>query len=140
MGNSDIIRSVMMIKTLSVLIMLLLGDNSIQSLVDEACLLSGGPGISVGIIKDDYPFYYNCGYSDVDEQIMASPETLYELASVSKSFTASGILKLEEQGMLNMTDSIQEYLPNLNMGSLTLNHFLYHTIGIKNEDHMYLIK
>lgn len=140
MGNSDIIRGVMMIKTLSVLIMLLLGDNSIQSLVDEACLLSGGPGISVGIIKDNYPFYYNCGYSDVDEQIMASPDTLYELASVSKSFTASGILKLEEQGMLNMTDSIQEYLPNLNMSSLTLNHFLYHTSGITNEDHMYLIK
>ena len=82
MGNSDIIRSVMMIKTLSVLIMLLLGDNSIQSLVDEACLLSGGPGLSVGIIKDDYPDakyleYVTCGI------------TLYKARKAMKWFCVS---------------------------------------------------
>ncbi len=75
----------------------------------------------------------------------ASENTLYELASVSKAFTGVGILLLEEQGLLSMTDSIEKYLSWLtlkyqgkpvDMQSLTLNHFLHHTSGLTNGKHI----
>ena len=70
--------------------------------------------------------------------------TIWELASVSKAFTALGILLLEEQGFLSMDDSVVEYLPwfslryqgqPVDMQSVTLNHFLHHTTGLINRYH-----
>lgn len=56
--------------------------------------------------------------------------TLFELASVSKQFTAMGIMILKEQGKLNYDDDIKKYLPELPYEGITIRHFLNHTSGI----------
>ncbi|MBU5426238.1 serine hydrolase [Tissierella pigra] len=119
-------------------------SNSIQTLLDDACRISGVPGMSISILVKDEVLYFSSGYADREKGLLASENTLYELASVSKAFTGMGILLMEEQGLLSMTDTIQKYLPwftlkyqgkPIDMGSITLNNFLHHTSGLTNESH-----
>ena len=118
---------------------------AIQALLDDACRISGVPGMSISIITGEEMFYFSSGYADRDKRLPASENTLYELASVSKAFTGVGILLLEEQGLLSMTDPVQKYLPWLtmeykgmpvDMQSFTLNNFLHHTSGLTNRKHI----
>ena len=120
----------------------------IQALLDDACRISGVPGMSLSIRADDEVSYFSSGYADRENKVSASENTLYELASVSKAFTGMGILLLEEQGLLSMSDPVQKYLPwftlkyegrTVDMESLTLNHFLHHTSGLVNIRHTQLI-
>lgn len=117
---------------------------AIQALLDDACRISGVPGMSISIVDGDETHYFSSGYADREKRLSASENTLYELASVSKAFTGAGILLLEEQGLLSMTDPVEKYLPWLTMAykgrpvdmqSLTLNHFLHHTSGLTNQKH-----
>ncbi|WP_018759788.1 serine hydrolase domain-containing protein [Paenibacillus terrigena] len=117
---------------------------AIQALLDDASRISGVPGMSISILADDEVFYFSSGYADRESGLSASENTLYELASVSKAFTGMGILLLEEQGLLSMTDTVQKYLPwftlkyqgkPVDMQSLTLNNFLHHTSGLTNARH-----
>lgn len=119
-------------------------SDSIQTLLDDACRISDVPGMSISILTKDEVFYFSSGYADRERELPASEKTLYELASVSKAFTAMGILLMEEQGLLSMTDSIQKYLPwftlkyqgkSVDMQGVTLNDFLHHTSGLTNGSH-----
>ena len=121
---------------------------AIQGLLDDACRISGVPGMSISILADEQEFYFSSGFANEEERLSASENTLYELASVSKAFTGMGILLLEEQGLLSMNDSIQQYLPwltltyqgeHIDMKNVTLNNFLYHTSGLTNDMHIYKI-
>lgn len=118
---------------------------AIQALLDDAYRTSGVPGMSISILADGEVFYFSSGYADLEKGLSASENTLYELASVSKAFTGMGILLLEEQGLLSMTDPIQKYLPwftlkyqgkPVDMQNLTLNNFLHHTSGLTNIRHL----
>ena len=119
-------------------------SEAIQVLLDDACRISGVPGMSISILADNEMYYFSSGYSEREKGLHASKNTLYELASVSKAFTGMGILLLEKQGLVSMTDSIQKYLPwftlkyqgkPVDMQILTLNNFLHHTSGLTNGRH-----
>lgn len=118
---------------------------AIQSLIDEGSRISGASGISVSICLENNLFFFSSGYSNRELSLPADEYTLYELASVSKSFTAFGMLLLEEQGLLSMNHSIVEYLPwctlqykgqPVDMQNITLNHFLHHSTGLVNKKHV----
>ncbi len=117
---------------------------AIQALLDDARHISGVPGMSISILADDEVHYFSSGLADRENGLPASENTLYELASVSKAFTGVGILLLEKQGLLSMTDPVQKYLPwftvkyqgkLVDTQSLTLNNFLHHTSGLTNIRH-----
>lgn len=117
---------------------------AIQTLLDDACRISGVPGISISVIEGDETFFFSSGYANREEALPANETTLFELASVSKAFTGMGILLLEEQGLLSMDDPIDKYLPwlsfrykgeSVDMSSMTLYNFLHHTSGITNGKH-----
>ncbi|AVP63720.1 serine hydrolase [Clostridium botulinum] len=121
---------------------------AIQTLLYDACRISGVPGMSIAILADDEVFYFSSGYADREKGLSASENTLYELASLSKAFTGIGILLMEKQGLLSMTDPIQKYLPwftlkyqgkPIDMESITLNNFLHHTSGLTNGSHSQII-
>jgi CubicO group peptidase (beta-lactamase class C family) len=60
--------------------------------------------------------------------------TIFLLASVTKQFTAMGILRLQEQGKLNVTNLISQYVEDCPAAwrGITLHHLLTHTSGITN--------
>ena len=63
-----------------------------------------------------------------DNQI--TENTLFDLASISKQFTAVSVLQLCAQGKINLDDTITKYFPNLPYDGVTIKHLLTHTSGI----------
>src|SRR5690606_3353420 len=53
------------------------------------------------------------GYADFESKIPLDTETIFDFASVSKAFTAAGILLLQKQNQLNIKDPISKYIPEL---------------------------
>jgi CubicO group peptidase (beta-lactamase class C family) len=56
--------------------------------------------------------------------------SIFELASVSKQFTAMTIMMLKEEGKLNYDDPIEKYIPGLPYPGITIRHLLNHTSGL----------
>lgn len=73
------------------------------------------------------------GYGTANLQIESqnTPSTIFRIGSITKQFTAIAIMKLQEQGKLNVKDPIHKYLPNYPHGDkITVHHLLTHTSGI----------
>lgn len=64
------------------------------------------------------------------EENRITETTLFDLASISKQFTAAAVLQLCAQGKINLEDSITNYFPNLPYNGVTIKHLLTHTSGI----------
>lgn len=80
--------------------------------------------------------YY--GTADLEHGVSIDATTRFELASVSKPFTAFGVLLLEKEGKLRLDDEIQKHLPELpDYGSpITIADLLHHTSGISDWIHV----
>jgi len=75
------------------------------------------------------------GYGQADREwnITNTPDTKFELGSLTKQFTATCILLLEEQGKLSTSDHLSKYIPGFpKADSVTLDMLLHHTSGIAN--------
>jgi CubicO group peptidase (beta-lactamase class C family) len=99
------------------------------------------PGCVVGVVKDGKVLYKQTfGLANLDYRIPVTDSTLFNLASVSKQFTAFLVLLLEKEGKLNLDDTIQKYIPELkNFGhAITIRQLLHHTSGIPTSDNLRL--
>ncbi|QKJ31378.1 serine hydrolase [Mucilaginibacter mali] len=77
------------------------------------------------------PIYQKAfGYANFDTKQPLTNETMFELASVSKQFTAMAIMQLHQQGKLSYNDSLNKYFPELPYHGITINNLLHHTSGI----------
>lgn len=72
------------------------------------------------------------GYSDDDRRIRNSPNTVSDIGSITKQFTAAAILKLEMQGKLSTDDKITKYFQNVpaDKTDITIHHLLRHSSGL----------
>lgn len=71
------------------------------------------------------------GYSNEEKKEKLDTNSIFELASCSKQFTAMSILLLKEKKKLNLDDEITTYLPELaNYKGITIRHLLHHTGGL----------
>lgn len=79
------------------------------------------PSIAYGLVIGDQLVYSGAsGLSNVDAKTTASTKSLYRIASMTKSFTAMAILKLRDEGKLNLSDPVSKYVPAFaGAGSLT---------------------
>lgn len=94
------------------------------------------PGCVVGIVKDDkLVFSKGYGMANLEYNIPNSPATIFDMASVSKQFTAYAIVLLERQGKLKLDDDIRDHLtwfPDLKE-KITIRHLLNHTSGLRDQ-------
>ena len=120
-------------------------DAAIQNLIENTQSITRAPGTSVVVLKDGETFFISSGYANPEAGKPVDEDTLWVLASVSKAFTALGILYLEEQGLLSLEDPIDKYLPwfylkyrgrAFDMQELKLHHFMHHTSGLTNRGHL----
>jgi len=74
------------------------------------------------------------GWADVEDQLPVTPETIFEVGSITKQFTAATILSLADEGKLSLDDRLTKYVPDYpGYGSdVTVATLLSHTSGIKN--------
>lgn len=80
--------------------------------------------------KDKILIHKAIGYANFPKRIKLSTKTMFELASVSKQFTATSIMILEERGLLSYTDTIQRFIPNFPYKGITIHHLLCHRSGL----------
>lgn len=70
------------------------------------------------------------GYADYNTKRLLNDSSVFELASVSKQFTATGILLLVDKGKLKLTDSLRQFFPELPYSNITIWNMLTHTSGL----------
>lgn len=96
-------------------------------------LFASHPGFNGVVLIADQgkPVYHRAiGYIDLDAKTPLDTATIFELASVSKQFTAMIIMMLAEEGKLNYDDLLEKYIPELPYPGITLKHLLTHTSGL----------
>lgn len=82
--------------------------------------------------NDSVLFEKSYGYENLESKKTFTPNSRFQIASVSKQFTAFGILLLQEQNKLNVKDPVKKYLPDFPFESITIHHLLTHTSGLPN--------
>jgi len=92
------------------------------------------PGAAIAIVKNGKViFKKGYGIADLDSKNPVTSSTNFNICSMTKQFTAYGILKLENEGKLSLDDRIDKYFPDLNSvaaGSITIRNLLTHSSGI----------
>lgn len=80
------------------------------------------------------------GLADAELNVKNTADTKFVLASVSKQFTAAGILRLAEQGKLQLTDRLSRFFPGFPRGdSISIHMMLSHSSGLNGDfDELYL--
>lgn len=92
------------------------------------------PGLSVAIVKDGKVLLERGWGTTQYERNQATGNSVYQIASVSKQFTAAAILRLAEQGQLSLDDDVTHYVEGLpaSYHSISLRQLLNHTAGVPN--------
>jgi D-alanyl-D-alanine carboxypeptidase len=88
--------------------------------------------VTLAIARDGSIIYARgYGYRDLAKRLPATPNTIYNIASISKQFTAACIMLLQQDGKLTIDDPLSKYLPDFpNAGRITLRNLLNHTSGL----------
>ncbi|UPZ14816.1 serine hydrolase domain-containing protein [Flavobacterium humidisoli] len=114
----------------------------LDSLVDRSVFTfmnnNSRVGISIGIIKDGKQFIYNYGSTQREKQELPTGNTVYELASISKTFASALLARAVLENKVNLNDDVRKYLkeeyPNLgsNGKPITLLNLANLTSGLPN--------
>ena len=92
------------------------------------------PGYAIGIIREGrLIFEKGYGLADLNHGIPITPDTPFNLASLSKQFTGAAIALVEEQNSISLDDQLADYWPNLPefMSEIEIGHLVYMTSGLK---------
>jgi len=111
--------------------------NEIQTTLDSLKTASGFPGATFAIVFDDKQLSIATGLSNLEDNTKMKPEDRLFTGSSGKTFVATIILQLIEEGKLNLDDPISKYLGNeiwfsrlANHADITIKNLLNHTGGI----------
>ncbi len=110
--------------------------DNIARRIEEARHRAGAPGMSVAaVVGDRLAWAAGFGLADVEEQVPVTPDTVFRIASISKTFAATAVMQLVEKGLVSIDDPIQKYVPQFpqkGSSTITLRHILTHTSGIRH--------
>jgi len=99
-------------------------ENQVENLRQQLKI----PGLSAAIIKDQKLIWAKgFGYADLEKKIPATPDTLYHLASVTKTFASMLIMQLVEQGKLDLDEPMSHYSTDFKDDSVKIKHIITHT-------------
>ncbi|MBW4624504.1 MAG: beta-lactamase family protein [Brasilonema octagenarum HA4186-MV1] len=93
------------------------------------------PGFALAIIKDGETIYKRgYGMADLEHNVTISPNSVFDIASTSKQFTAMCIALLARKGELSLDDEIQIYISEIPRYEypITVRHLIHHTSGIRD--------
>lgn len=108
-------------------------EAEIDSIFNQAYPIHS-PGATVLLAKDGRILYRKSfGMADLELKVQMKPESVFQLASITKQFTSVAILILMEQGKLSLKDPLSKYIIDFPRGNeITVHHLLNHTSGIKS--------
>ena len=90
------------------------------------------------VAKNGIPIYQQAlGYADYNSKRMLNDSSVFELASLSKQFTAMGIMLLKEKRQLTYDDNVKKFLPDFPYDNITIRHLLTHTSGLPSYEEQF---
>jgi len=95
----------------------------------------GIPGIALGLLYQGESFSAGFGVTNVDHPLPVTPETLFQIGSISKTFTGTAIMRLVEMGKVELDAPIRTYVPEFRVvdetatAQATVRHLLTHAGG-----------
>lgn len=95
----------------------------------------GSPGCAAAVYRNGRIIYAKgYGLANIEEDVPITPESVFDIGSTSKQFTAASILLLEKQGKLSVHDDVRKYIPELpDYGhEITILQLLNHTSGLRD--------
>ena len=104
------------------------------------------PGAAVALVHEGRVIFSQCyGYADAQKKVPITEDTYFMVGSLTKSFTALAVLKLIEQGKIDLNADIKNYIPDFSIKNLyggetliTVNHLLTHTSGLMIDYYVHL--
>jgi CubicO group peptidase (beta-lactamase class C family) len=113
-------------------------DVGVESRVEEMLNRHPAVGLAFGIVRDGrFEVFVGHGKADIASNTPITDETVFRIASITKTFTALAVMQLWEQGMVDLDAPVAEYLRSFRLVSreigfrpVTLRHLLTHTAGI----------
>ncbi len=126
-------------------------ERSVDALVDPQ-VTAHGPGMAVAVVEQGKPVFLKAyGLADIRKTASITPRTSFDLASVTKQFTAMAIMILHDRGRLSFDDDVRKYLPEIPVYDasrpIRIRNLLQHTSGlpeylafgkVKGKDRAYL--
>lgn len=109
----------------------------VDSLLNKRLQANGFRGSVLVAYKDQILMKYAHGKADYKSRTQIQTNSCFQLASVSKSFTATAIMMLKEDEKLEFDDLVIKYIPEFPYTDVTIKHLLQHTAGLQN--YMYLV-
>lgn len=106
----------------------------VDSIANRVLQTTGVPSATVAVVRHGRIAYANAyGNAKLDPGVAATPAMRYGLGSISKQFTATAILLLQEEGKVSLDDHVAKYVPGLTRGDeVTVRQVLSHTSGYQD--------
>jgi CubicO group peptidase (beta-lactamase class C family) len=115
-------------------------NRSLEEFVRRKMHEAQTPGIAVSVIRHEQLVWTTAaGWADIEREVRVTPDTLFMLASISKTVTCAGIMALVEDGRLDLHADINEYLPfevhipAAREAKISMWHLLTHTSAIRDR-------
>ncbi|MGH9494422.1 MAG: serine hydrolase domain-containing protein [Candidatus Sulfotelmatobacter sp.] len=110
-------------------------QSQIETAVSKFMATTHVPGLSVGVVENgEFEWASGYGLADVENNSPASEHTLFRLASISKSLSATGAMQLVERGKLDLDAPVQKYCPAFPQKPwpMTTRQVMGHLAGIRH--------
>lgn len=112
----------------------------LERYIPEQMKSAGVPGLSIAIVRNgEIAYARGFGLSSLFSKTAATPDTIFEAASLGKPITAYAALKLRDHGLLQLDKPLSSYLAKQYLGAsayrdkITMRHVLSHTSGLTNN-------
>lgn len=109
--------------------------------IEAAMKRYGVPGVAVGVLWQGREHLRGFGVTNVDHPLPVDAETLFRIGSTTKTFTATAMMRLVEQGKVDLAAPARKYLPDLRLAdeaaaaSVTVRQLLNHSAGWMGDDY-----
>ncbi|MDB9952245.1 beta-lactamase family protein [Porticoccaceae bacterium] len=112
--------------------------DALDTLIRQQMRKRKTPGLAIAVTKDDKVIYSKgFGARNLKQYLPMTADTLIGIGSVTKSFTAMAMVRLQEMGLLSIEDSVSKYLkvePFTSRPEIKIKHMLSHSSGIPTMD------
>jgi CubicO group peptidase (beta-lactamase class C family) len=110
-------------------------DEKVIDRILQLSIPTNGPGGVLLVFQNEKILYQKAfGFANMKERISNTTETVFQIGSISKMMTATGILRLVEEGKIHLTDTLTKFIPDFNplANKVTIENLLLHNSGIKS--------
>jgi CubicO group peptidase (beta-lactamase class C family) len=113
--------------------------NSLEALVKHEMERLQIPGVTVAVMRDGAVTANGYGVISLNTNYPTRPDTLFQIGSNTKVFTATLAMIAQEQGLLDLDRPVKEYLPDLQLAdekalqTITMRHLFTHTSGMEGD-------